>query len=81
MFKVVVHEGLHQHLIHVQACRWSRDREQVLHERSKQSMTLNSKYDDSRSEAYLLCPENLLRGRKERNYWSGAPNHRAGFGW
>ena len=51
LIKVVLPEGLHQHLIYVRARRWSRNREQVLHKRSKQPMTLNSNYNDSRSDA------------------------------
>ena len=60
MSEVVVCEGLQEHLIYVRARRWPRDREQVLHKCSEQPVTLTSKHNDSRSDAYLLRPENLL---------------------
>ena len=33
--QVVVHEGLHQHLVHIRSFLWPRDRKQVLDQRSK----------------------------------------------
>src|ERR1700722_18900950 len=44
MFEVVIHEGLHQHLIDVRARGRPCDRGQVLHERSEKPVTLDSEY-------------------------------------